>query len=148
MKILYTLLVFSILISCSSDDNNSNSDNFLGTWRYNKVSITEPNGDTFVDTNNYCIPNSTLEFLSNGNMEDKYKYPDDNGNCVNASEYQNPIIDYFFEWHQSESNEIMITTYFNNTFQIIYFSNDLIIIESYYESQNHNNNILRYELIR
>lgn len=77
--LLATLLIFT---SCSSDDDNPNSNSpILGTWSYNAYKVSDWNNGDWI----YDVEPITLEFLPDGTFIDLYDGEIDGGGTWSIS---------------------------------------------------------------
>ncbi len=80
-KILILSVILVSLFSCS-DDDETNLDPIIGTWKLEKQQIEDFDG-TIVDETNECTIQSTLIFKSdNTSSVQLFGGPDQDGNCA------------------------------------------------------------------
>lgn len=90
MKKLFTLLTLvtlTFLTSCSSDDDNGNTSNIVGTWEYFQVG-TVINGQELLTPYDHETPecgNDFIEFRANNTGIDSYFFLNDQSVCETDS---------------------------------------------------------------
>lgn len=111
MKKIILLLPFLFLLSCSSDDSNSNlsQDPIVGKWYWgDEVYVLEDESEVTID-NGSCMVLSSTEFTSEGNINQISYYENSSNDCV----LETVTLEYGY-WEKLSNGNYKLTSKYPN----------------------------------